>query len=195
ILYASDAFCSISQYNKDEILGKPQNIVRHPDMKKELFKNLWETIQSGKSWMGEIKNLSKDGKYYWTDSLILPEFDNNGNIISYISIRHDITAKKDLEKEKEKIFEQSKLASMGQMLGNIAHQWRQPLSVITVATSGLQLFSKSNQLTDKKIDDFSNIIMSNATYLSSTIETFRNFIKEKKELKKISIQERIDFIT
>ncbi len=96
IVYASEAYCKISGYKKEELLGKPHNIVRHPDMPKNIFKDLWETIKSGKEWVGEIKNLRKDGTYYWVKAHIEPNFVDN-EICGYYAIREDITAKKDLE--------------------------------------------------------------------------------------------------
>ncbi len=95
-------------------------------------------------------------------------------------------------KREKQIFESRKMAQMGEMIGNIAHQWRQPLSVISTATSGMEIEKEHNLLTDKKFTNYCNIILKNTEHLSQTIETFRNFIKEKKENKKIIIQERID---
>jgi len=97
ITYASQAFCEISGYTRDELLGKPHNIVRHPDMPKEVYKEIWSTIQNGKEWSGEIKNLTKDKGYYWVEVTISPEFGESGEITGYSAIRHEITAKKELE--------------------------------------------------------------------------------------------------
>nr|WP_321267069.1 PAS domain S-box protein [uncultured Sulfurimonas sp.] len=96
ILSASKAFCEISGYSKEELIGKNHNIVRHPDTKKETFSTMWETINSGKIWKGKIKNLKKDGGFFWADSTIEPVFDENANIIKYKAIRFDITDKIEL---------------------------------------------------------------------------------------------------
>lgn len=72
ITYANRKFCEIAGYSKDELKGQPQNIIRHPDMPKAAFKELWDTIQAGKEWTGLVKNLRKDGKYYWVYSHISP---------------------------------------------------------------------------------------------------------------------------
>lgn len=97
ITHASEAFSKISGYSIDELIGKPHNIIRHPDMPKEVFKELWQIIQSGKIWKGEVKNRKKDGSFYWVEAVITPEFDEKGNIIEYSAIRHDITSKKEVE--------------------------------------------------------------------------------------------------
>ena len=90
----SKAFCRISGYEKEELIGKNHNIVRHPDMPKSLYKELWDTISKGETWKGEIKNLKKDGTYYWVKAVIEAKFNKNGDIIGYFAIREDITDKK-----------------------------------------------------------------------------------------------------
>lgn len=72
ITYANRKFCEIAGYNKDELMGKNHNMIRHPDMPKAAFQDLWDTIQSSKEWTGVVKNLRKDGKYYWVYSHITP---------------------------------------------------------------------------------------------------------------------------
>lgn len=90
----SEAFCRVSGYKKEELIGKSHNIVRHPDMPKSIYKELWDTISQGKTWKGEIKNLRKDGGYYWVKAVIEPKFNKSGEIIGYFAIREDITDKK-----------------------------------------------------------------------------------------------------
>jgi len=87
ITYANRKFCEIAGYTKQELTGKNHNIVRHPDMPKAAFKELWDTIQDGKEWTGIVKNLRKDGKYYWVYSHIAPLFDNDGKITGYTAAR------------------------------------------------------------------------------------------------------------
>jgi diguanylate cyclase (GGDEF)-like protein/PAS domain S-box-containing protein len=91
ITYANESFTTISGHTQEELLGKSHNIVRHPDMPKEAFKNLWETIQDGQVWRGIVKNKTKDGGYYWTDTVITPVKNKYGQIVEYLSIRRDIT--------------------------------------------------------------------------------------------------------
>jgi len=80
ITYANRKFCEIAGYKKQELVGKNHNIVRHPDMPKAAFKDLWDTVSAGKEWTGIVKNLRKDGKYYWVYSHIAPVF--NDDVIS-----------------------------------------------------------------------------------------------------------------
>lgn len=97
IIYASKAFCEISGYTKEELIGQKHNIVRHEDMPKELFKNLWKTIKEGKIWQGEIKNKKKNGDFYWVKATISPTYNANYKLIGFTSIREDITDKKRIE--------------------------------------------------------------------------------------------------
>ncbi|WOE69789.1 EAL domain-containing protein [Hydrogenimonas thermophila] len=92
ITFVNDAFCKISGYRREELIGKNHNIIRHPDNPKSMFEDMWNTIKNKKSiWKGIVKNRAKNGKSYYTDSLIMPILDLNGDIVEYISIRNDIT--------------------------------------------------------------------------------------------------------
>lgn len=93
INYVSDSFCEISEYSRGELMGKPHNIVRHPDMPAELFKDMWETIQAGRIWEGKIKNSTKHHGYFIANTTVMPVFNDAGIIEGYVSIRHDITDK------------------------------------------------------------------------------------------------------
>ena len=87
ITYANRKFCEISGYTKEELIGKPHNIIRHPDMPKEAFAKLWSTIQSGQIWHGLVKNLRKDGLFYWVETEILPSKNQDGVITGYVAAR------------------------------------------------------------------------------------------------------------
>jgi len=99
ITYVNKAFCDISGYTKEELLGKPHNMVRHPSVPKEAFRNMWKTIKSGSTWNGQIVNLAKDKSSYWVDASISPIYDDEDNLVEYIAIRHDITEIIELNKE------------------------------------------------------------------------------------------------
>jgi len=103
ITYANKKFCTISGYSKEELIGEPHNIVRHPEMPKKAFKDMWQTIKAGDIWHGIIKNRKKDGDFYIVDTTVMPICDSEGNILEYIAIRHDIT---ELEKSRKKIQEE-----------------------------------------------------------------------------------------
>jgi PAS domain S-box-containing protein len=94
ILFANEAFCMVSKYSLDELLGKPHNIVRHRDMPQLLFKLLWDTIRKGDSFRGVIKNRAKDGSHYWVSATIMAIKDEDNKIVKYVGVRHLISDEK-----------------------------------------------------------------------------------------------------
>jgi len=100
ITYANRAFCEISGYQVNELLGQPHNIIRHPDMPRAAFEKMWETIKGGQVWNGLVKNLRKDGRYYWVDTEILPVRDDDERITGYIAARK-AASRKDIQEAEE----------------------------------------------------------------------------------------------
>ncbi|NKN33930.1 methyl-accepting chemotaxis protein [Marichromatium bheemlicum] len=86
ITYANDAFVEVSGFTLDELVGRPHNIVRHPDMPAEAFRDMWEKLKAGESWRGLVKNRCKDGRYYWVDAYVTPIFER-GERTGYQSVR------------------------------------------------------------------------------------------------------------
>lgn len=93
ITFANRRFCEISGYSANELVGQPHNIIRHPDMPKAAFAQVWKTIQSGTIWHGLVKNLRKDGKYYWVDTEVSPIYDNDGVVKGYMAARKPASRK------------------------------------------------------------------------------------------------------
>ncbi len=86
ITYANDAFISISGYSREELIGEPHNLVRHPDMPPQAFHHLWQTVKQGNPWKGIVKNRAKDGRFYWVKAVIVPIRKEN-QTIGYMSVR------------------------------------------------------------------------------------------------------------
>lgn len=86
ITHANDAFVELSGWLREELIGAPHYILRHPDMPKAAFKDLWETVAAGKKWHGYVKNLCKDGSCYWVYATAVPNI-RNGQIAGYTSVR------------------------------------------------------------------------------------------------------------
>ncbi len=91
ITYVNEKFCEVTGYSKEEVIGRPHSLVRHPDTDSSIFKELWSVIRAKGIWKGVLKNRKKDGGYYWVDISIMPILDENGDISEYIAIRHEIT--------------------------------------------------------------------------------------------------------
>jgi methyl-accepting chemotaxis protein len=90
IVSFNKAFLEASGYNADDVIGKPHSILRHPDMPKDAFKDLWDTIIDGRPWFGLVKNLRKNGEHYWVAANACPIY-TNGHITGYVSVRYPAT--------------------------------------------------------------------------------------------------------
>jgi PAS domain S-box-containing protein/diguanylate cyclase (GGDEF)-like protein len=150
ITYVNDKFCEISGFRREELLGHAHNIVRHPDMPKEVFYQLWKTIKAKKVWQGVVKNRRKDGGFYIVDATIIPVLDNNEEIIEYIGVRHDVT---ELEKSKEEIQKQkidilTGLANRKQLLEDL-EQAKRPI----VFYLNIDAFASLNDFYGTKVAD------------------------------------------
>ena len=96
ITYANDTFAEISDYTVEELIGKPHNILRHPDMPKSAYAELWDTIKAGKTWQGYVKNLRKDRGYYWVYAEVSGVY-KDGELIEYKSIRSWVPKEKRIQ--------------------------------------------------------------------------------------------------
>ncbi|MFJ7935384.1 EAL domain-containing protein [Sporosarcina sp. NPDC096371] len=97
ILHANDNFCKTSKYSAEELIGQTHRVINSGFHPKSYFKNLWKTIGNGEIWMGELKNRAKDGTEYWVNTTIVPLLDKNKKPQQFISIRTDITDRKEAE--------------------------------------------------------------------------------------------------
>ncbi|TLT06064.1 PAS domain S-box protein [Aliarcobacter thereius] len=201
ITFVNDEFVKLFEYEKDELIGKNHNIIRHPDTPKESFKTLWETILNKKVHKATVKNLSKSGKTIYLNTTIIPILDEFDEISEFIAIRYDITnevmLQKELEKNQKIIFLQSRMASLGQMLANIAHQWRQPLTELN-----LTLFNIKKAFLKKDEKEFENLYQNSKSLIhamSNTIEDFTNFFSPQKQkeifLLNLSIKEALKILS
>jgi PAS domain S-box-containing protein len=236
ITFVNDEFCNISGYTKSELIGQNHNIVRHPDVSKDKFSLLWDTIKNKNIYKSTVKNRAKDGSTFYVNTTIIPIVDENENIAEYVAIRYDVTKEvllkeellkkeaqyeelnRSLEKRVEEqtrelkelnqtleervrdeiaknedkqrvMFWQSRHASLGQMLANIAHQWRQPLTELSLAMFNIKKAAQNDRAEDvaKFYDESKNIIKN----MSQTIDDFTNFFSPDKEKHYFNISESI----
>lgn len=87
ILFANEDFCKIAGYTLEELIGKPHSIVRHAEMPNTAFKDLWDTVKKGKIWTGYVKNLTKNGGFYWVYATVYPNVACEENEHGYMSCR------------------------------------------------------------------------------------------------------------
>jgi PAS domain S-box-containing protein len=102
IKYANPAFCETAGYTYEELKDQPHNIIRHPDMPKAAFKDLWSFIQQGNSWMGPVKNRCKNGEYYWVNAFATPIKNESGKKFEYQSVRTKLDA--DVQRRADKLY-------------------------------------------------------------------------------------------
>ena len=93
ITSVNDAFVAYSGYSREEMLGKQHNLIRHPDMPRAIFWLAWNALEAGEDFYGYVKNLCHDGGFYWVFAHILPEFDAEGDIVGYKSIRREANSR------------------------------------------------------------------------------------------------------
>ena len=209
ITYVTDAFSQISGYTKEELIGQNHRIVKHPDMDVKVYNELWKTITSGHNFVGELKNKRKDGSFYWVDEIIFPEFEDK-KIIGYFSIREDVTAKKEVEnfndtlsmkiekgilenqKKDQLLLQQSKLAAMGEMIGAIAHQWRQPLNSLAIKLQFIEDDFEDGMVDATYLNNYAKESMKLVNFMSKTIDDFKNFSNIDKTKTSFDVKTKID---
>ena len=196
IINVNKAFERNTGYFLVDVKGKNPKLLKSDIQDVDFYKNMWKEINLSSYWEGEIINKRKDGKLYVERLKISTVYNEEKKLINYIALFSDITLQKEqqkLIKENEKIlYQQSKMAAMGEMNGNIAHQWRQPLSVISVSASGIKLYQEEGLYSKEDSKDFIEAILNSTKYLSDTIDDFRNFYKEDLEKINFEVKKSID---
>lgn len=176
IIDVNPSFCKTTGYSLDEIIGKNPSILKSNTTDNELYKNMWKELVNNGSWQGEIINKRKNGEIYEEYLSINTIKNSDGSINSFIGIFSDISI---LKQQEKMILQQSRTSAIGEMIGNIAHQWRQPLSAISTAATGLKLQLEMG-MDVKRVDELDTLdkINEQTQHLSRTIEDFRGFFRD-----------------
>ncbi len=179
IVHANENFCLISGYTLDELIGQPHRIINSSFHNVDFFKELWSTIKSGKTWKGEIKNKRKDGSFYWVHSTIVPIKNDQEQITHFISIRQDITEKKEAQAS---LIQASKLSALGEITAKVAHELNNPLCVVMGMSQ--MVLNKSNL--DERATERINKVLRAAQRMEGLIQQMkrhsRNTCDDPKEL-------------
>lgn len=210
ITHISSAFSEITGYSEKELVGRPHSIIRHPDIPKEVFKDMWKELNAGRIWKGELKNIDKYGNTYWVYGTIVPKYDKDKNIIGYLSFRKDITDKKRLDEintqlklqieqkisEMEildsNLIQHSKKALIGNLVDIIAHQWKQPLSVMSLYAIDISESVKYGEMNQAYADELSDKFKRQIAHLANTLNGFRTFFNPSDNYDKFTLKENIE---
>ncbi|MEA2018353.1 MAG: PAS domain S-box protein [Campylobacterota bacterium] len=203
ITYVNPNWCKMTGYSKDEVMGTNPRLLQSGKVNKGGYKAMWGKISSGNAWSGDVQNKAKDRSLYWEESTILPSFDALGEVNGYIGFKLEITQKKKLQLEqreiKKELYEkeemmiaQSRHAAMGEMISMIAHQWRQPLSVISMGANNIMADVELDMVDNDELKELSQDIIAQTNELSRTIDDFKEFFKPNKVSEVILISSIFD---
>lgn len=196
IRYVNEAFEKTTGYRLREVFGKTPALLKSYKQPESFYEELKETIYSGKKWQGEFINKNKSGELSYEKASITPILNEKGEVEEFLAIKLDITQEKktqELLKEKEHLLaQQSKMIAMREMLESIAHQWRQPLSTISTAASGLKLNKEFETLKDEDFEHYMDVIVENTFFLSKTIDNFKNYFNTNNEKTIFSLNQTVD---
>lgn len=164
ITYVNDQFCEISKHNRADLLGQNLRIIKSGHHSDRFFTELWITISSGHIWKGEIKNRAQDGSFYWTSNTITPSINADGYSIEYVSIQFDISEKKILEDNLNKLkIELHQVTSEREIrelyLSTLSHDLKTPLSIAKISAEIIQ--KKYTDTDTEKIKNLSTKITNN----------------------------------
>lgn len=164
IIYANDAFCEISGYTREELIGQPHSIIRHPDNPAKLYKKMWKTLLNKKPWHNVIKNMSKEGKSYYVDTTITPILNKNGEIKKFLALRYNITNAIEQEQRinRQLIDSLTGLPNRTKLIENLENGKYKAITILNI-----DAFQEINDLYGHVIGD--NLLKNLAHYLSENI--------------------------
>lgn len=185
----SQAYLELLGYEKDELIDHNLFEFERLHINSHLRSEILEHMQNYTSHLFEHKTLSREGKEFWFKNTLVPEFDVNMRHIGYILFKENVTDTKKVISQQEKLLANSRSAAMGEMVSMIAHQWRQPLAVITTILATLKVKSELGIVTKEVMSENFTKIEKTVKYLSDTIDDFRDFFKPNKIFKLIHMQD------
>lgn len=196
IEYVNPHFSDVTGYRYEDSIGQNPRILKSELTSSSEYKVLWDTLLAKKTWRGTFKNIDKDGNEFWESAIITPILDDKNEIINYLAVKQEITKevylKEELKDKEEMMIAQSRHAAMGEMISMIAHQWRQPISVISMAANNTLADIELDMVENDELKENTEFILDQTKYLSQTIEDFRNFFKPNKQKELVKPKDIID---
>lgn len=167
MIYVNKAFEVSSGYSKEELLGKNPKIFGSGKKSIKFWDKMWDTISSGKVWVGEVENVKKNGETFYTQLLISPILDKNGKVTGYFGIHRDLTEKRTLERQ---LIHTQKMESIGTLAAGIAHEVGNPLASISALVQVAQRVT-----TDPFVNEKLGLVKSQVTRISKIIRDLVDF--------------------
>ncbi|WP_108061050.1 PAS domain S-box protein [Poseidonibacter lekithochrous] len=196
IEYVNPHFSAVTGFTYKEAIGQNPRILKSKLTSPIEYNIIWDTLLAKKTWRGTFKNIDKEGNEFWESAIITPILDDKNEIINYLAVKQEITKevylKEELKDKEEMMIAQSRHAAMGEMISMIAHQWRQPISVISMAANNTLADIELDMVENDELKENTESILDQTKYLSQTIEDFRNFFKPNKEKEIVKPKDIID---
>jgi len=188
----SQALQDLILYDKEELRGTNFFSFEKLHMNQETMSEVLQHMRDKRVYSFENKTLTSDGKLRWFENSLVPEYNVQGAHIGFIIFRENITSTKKLIENHEKMLANSRSAAMGEMVGMIAHQWRQPLSLINTIIATLKIKKELNLSTPELVERSYEKIQETTKFLSETIDDFREYFKPNKQITKVKLLELFD---
>jgi PAS domain S-box-containing protein len=191
IQYVNPWFSKVTGYSNEEALGQNPRVLKSEFTSALEYEELWKTLMNKKLWKGRFKNRRKDGTEFWESAIITPIINEKDQITNFLAIKQEITKEIYLQEEvktkDELMISQSRHAAMGEMVSLIAHQWRQPISVVSMIANNMIMDLEFGELNSENLKEDAQVLLEQTQYLSQTIDDFRDFFKpdKAKEVTKI----------
>ncbi len=157
ITFVNDKFCEMSKYTREEVIGANHRILNSGHHGIEFFREMWECINSGKVWKGEVMNKAKDGETYWVDTTITPFLDEKGEVAQFIATRYNITQRKKDEEDllNAKLYAENALKIKDEFIANMSHEIRTPMNAV-IGFTDLLMETELNETQVNYLDTVKN---------------------------------------
>ena len=191
IEYVNPWFTKTTGYTSQEAIGKNPRILKSDYHLAEDYTELWDVITQGKAWSGVFENVNKNGDHYWESAIIAPVLNDKGKVVNFVGIKEEITKEiylqQQLDEKEEMMIAQSRHAAMGEMISMIAHQWRQPITIVSMVANNLLASIELDDLQPDVLKDSAEKLLKQTHHLSKTIDDFKNFFQPDREKEQVTI--------
>lgn len=192
IVELSSAYLKLIEFEQEELLGQNYFNMEHFTFSKEEAESIKNSLEKKEHFSNKQKKLTHSGKKIYLNANYIPQYDEFEEFVGYMIIYEDETAAVLLHKQQQILLQQSRHAAMGEMISMIAHQWRQPLSVINTVLAGIRFDFALGQVDEDHIDQSFSKIEKTVQFLSNTINDFRDYFRPGKLKKRVEVEQIIE---